>query len=131
MNDFIENNRAQWRRLIGLHRAIAANRSFHQPMLDLIRWLANSEFADWLAPDSSHFLLVLAATGVYPIGSKTTAHVSNCDDQFSIEYRQHQSDGGYSILQRSYAHDEIRPAIESWLWRLQMEAEIRRQSGET
>ena len=95
-------------------------------MLELIRWLAISNFSSWLAPSNSHLNLHLAATGVYRSGPKTTAHISYCGDQFSIEHYQHEADGGYSIISRNYAADEIELALESWLRRLQMEAEISR-----
>ena len=95
-------------------------------MLDLVRWIENSDFADWLVPTrSSHLSLHLAPCGIYRSEPVLSAHIYNNSRDFSVEYCQNQADGGYSILRRSYAHDEIRPAIESWLRRLQMEAEIR------
>ena len=100
-------------------------------MLELVRWIDNSEFAQWLVPTrSSHLSLRLAPTGIYRGEPILAAYIYNYGKDFSVEYHQSQTDGGYSILQRSYARDEIRPAIESWLWRLQMEAEIRQTSGQ-
>ena len=121
-----ETSAEKWESVVANYRSLGKHQDYLRPMLELVRWLADSSYAETVAPSlSSHCSLSLAATdglrASHPIWSVCVFCYTS---ELQMIYRRREPGGAYLNFQRSYATDEIRPALEAWLMRLQMEAEV-------
>ena len=91
-------------------------------MLELVRWLANSDFATLIGPETSHLILYLRANNFLRAqSSRVSLHITY-QENFSVMYEQQAANDELTRLERDYASDEIRAATEAWIWRFQLEA---------
>ena len=121
MGNSIENKREQWREIVKLYEFLSATRASYQPMLELARWLANSPYSPRVSASTSHARLNLSAQETSRRGQWQVAQISGWRDELCVDFYRYEAGGGFAKLSRDYAADEIRAAIEAWLWRLEMD----------
>ena len=116
-----QSNAELWREKTELFALISRTQPALQPMCDFIEWLASSAHSKLLMPTTSHLVLMLEAPAYRAQARHRVIVEYNHDDTFSIRYRAINGDE----MAPNYAIDEIRIAIEAWMKRLEMEAQIR------
>ena len=118
---------ADWIDIAKMYILFSSHDNNHRPLLDLVRWLFQSEYIDMIVPNISHATLNLQLSGKYceycPV---SLVRVSCYRDDYLIATFRRELDGGYSIWERSYGSEQLRPALEAWLARARMEWQITR-----
>lgn len=122
MLDSSETRDSQWRDILWLYEM---NRERYRPMIEFIRWLSESDYATLVSPSTSHLTLSLIANDALRKNSKRGALHIEYNGHFRVNYQEREGAGGFTRLEREYADDEIRPAVEAWLRCLQIETQWR------
>ena len=120
MSNSIENQQEEWQGIIEMYEFFFKEYNSHQSVLDLVRWLAESPYSSRISASISHAILYLSAQETSPRGQWQGVQISCWRDGIYVDFYRNEADGGYARLRRDYAADEIRAAIEAWLWRLEM-----------
>ena len=120
MSNSIENQQEEWQGIIEMYEFFCKEYNSHQSVLDLVRWLADSPYSSRISASTSLTRLNLSAQENSRRGQWQVAQISSWRE-FYVDFYRNEADGGYARLRRDYAADEIRAAIEAWLWRLEMD----------